>query len=139
MGRDRGHAHRHDGPFAGRERPDGAEELIGSPAIHDAQDGPTALGQAQGPLSPVLRLLLALDQPAPDKAVDQAAGGRWRSTDLLGQLAHGHRAAIRQDVEGGQLGEPETQLPELAGESDDQLAPERPAHGHALTELPDVL
>ena len=50
-----------------------------------------------------------------------------------------HRAAVGQDVQRGELGEPEPKLPELAGEPDDQLAPERPAHRDALAELADVL
>ena len=61
-----------------------------------------------------------------------------RPPDLLGQLADRHRAAVGEHVERGELGEAEPQLPELAGEADDQLAPERTAHRHALADLADV-
>ena len=39
MGRERGHAHRDQGPLRGRHRPDGAEELVGAGAVHDPQEG----------------------------------------------------------------------------------------------------
>lgn len=139
MGRQRGHAHRHDCALSGRERPNGRQELVGSTAIHDAQDGPSPLGQAEGSLPPVLGLLLTLDQTPPDKAVDQAAGGRWRPADLIGEFADRHRAAIREDIQGGELGEPQTQLPELTGEPDDELAPEGSSHRDPLAQLADVL
>ena len=61
-----------------------------------------------------------------------------RPADLLGQLADGHRAAVGEHVERGELGEAETQLAELAGEPDDELAPEGAAHRDALADLADV-
>jgi len=79
-----------------------------------------------------------LDQPAADQTVDQAAGRRRRAADRFGELADRQGAAVGQDVQGGQLGETEAKLPELAGEPDDQLAPERAAHRHALADLPDI-
>ena len=57
---------------------------------------------------------------------------------VLGQLADRHRAAVGEDVQRRELGEPEPQLPELAGEADDQLAPQGAAHGDALADLADV-
>ena len=79
-----------------------------------------------------------LDEPPPDEAVDQPARRRRRAADRLGQLADRQRAAVGQDVQRRELGEPEAQLPELAGKADDQLAPQRPAHRHALADLADV-
>jgi hypothetical protein len=80
------HAHGHDGPFGGRQRPDGGQELLCAGPIDDAQDRMTALGEAERPLPPVLGFLVAFDEPPPDQAVDQAAGRRRRSPDRLGQL-----------------------------------------------------
>ena len=120
------------------QRPDRGQELVGTAAIHDPQHGVAALGQPQRPLAPVLGLLVALDEPPPDEPVDQPARRRRRAADRLGQLADRERAAVGEDVQRRELGEPEPQLPELAGEADDQLAPERPAHRHALADLADV-
>jgi hypothetical protein len=133
-----GDAHRHDRALGAREWADGRQELVRASAVDDAKDGVAALRQAQGPLATVLRLLVALDETAANETIDQAARRRGRSADRFGQLADGQGAAIGQDVEGGQLGEPEAELPELAGEPDDELAPERPAHGHSLADLADV-
>ena len=138
MGREGGDAHRDDGPLGGRQRSHRGEELIRPSPVHDAQDGVSALGQAQRTLPAVLGFLVALDQTAPDQAVDQPARGRRRATDRLGQLPDRQRAAVGQDVQRRELGEPEAQLPELAGKTDDQLAPERTAHRHALADLADV-
>ena len=90
------------------------------------------------PLPAILGLLVALDEPPSDETVHEPARGRWRPPDRLGQLADGQRAAVGEDVQRGQLGEPESQLAELAGEADDQLAPQRTAHRHALADLADV-
>ncbi len=60
-----------------------------------------------------------------------------RSIDL-GELSDGHRAAVGQHVQRRELGEPEAQLAELAGEPDHELAPQRAAHRHALADLADV-
>ena len=139
MGRQRGHAHRHDRPFARRQRPHRAEELIRPAAIHDAQDRAAALGQPQGPLAPVLGFLLPLHEATPDEPVDEPARGRRGPPDLVRQFAHRHRAAIGEDIQGRELGEAEAELAELPGEPDDQLAPEGPAHRDALAELADVL
>ena len=120
------------------QRPDRGQELVGTPAIHDAEHGVTALGQAERPLAAVLGLLVTLDEPPPDEAVDEPARGRRRPADRLGQLTDRQGVAVGEDVQGRELGEPEAQLPELAGEADDELAPERPAHGDALADLADV-
>ena len=138
MGRERRHAHRHDGPLRRRERSDRAQELVGPRPVHHAQDGVAALGQAERPLATVLGFLVALDESTPDEAVDEPARRRWRPADLLGQLADGHRAPVGQHVQRRELGEAESQLAELAGEPDDQLAPEGAAHRHALADLADV-
>src|SRR4029078_8173108 len=86
----------------------------------------------------VLGFLVALDQTAPYQAVHEPARGRRRATDRLRPLPDRQGAAVCQDVERRELGEPEAQLPELTGKTDDQLAPERPAHRHALADLSDV-
>ena len=77
MGGERGDTHRHDGAFRGRQRPHGPEELVRSGAVYDPQDGVTTWGQAEGPLSPVLRLFLAFDKPSPHEPVNQTARRRW--------------------------------------------------------------
>ena len=56
----------------------------------------------------------------------------------FGELPDRQRAAVGQDVEGRELGEPEAQLPELAGEADHELPPQRAAHRHALADLANV-
>ena len=76
MGRQRGDAHRHDSALGGRQRADGRQELVGPGAVDHAQDRVAALGQTERPLAPVLGLLVALDEPAPDQAVDQPARRR---------------------------------------------------------------
>ena len=77
VGRERRDAHRDDRPLGGGERPDRGQELIGPPAIDDAEHGVTALGQPERPLASVLGLLVALDKAPPDKPVHEPAGGRW--------------------------------------------------------------
>ena len=69
---------------SGRTAP---QELLGPGAIDDPQDGVAARRQPQRALPLVLGLLVALDQPAADEAVDEAAGGRRRTPDRLGELA----------------------------------------------------
>ena len=44
-----------------------------------------------------------------------------------------------QDVQGRELGEPEAEVTKLAGEADDELAPQGAAHRDALADLADVL
>ena len=56
----------------------------------------------------------------------------------FGELSDGQRAAIREDVQRGELGEPETQLAELAREADHELPPQGAAHRHPLADLADV-
>lgn len=75
MGRQRGHAHRHDRALTGRQRSDRAKELVRATPIHDPQDGASALGQPERALATVFRLLLALDESAANESVDQSAGG----------------------------------------------------------------
>ena len=138
MRRQGGDAHRHDRPLRGRKRPDRREELLGTRPVDDAEHGVPSLGQAKRTLAAVLGLLVTLDEPTTDQAVDTPAGGRGRPADRLGQLAHRQRAAVGQHVQGRQLGEPQPQLPELPGEADDEFAPEGPAHRHALTDLAHI-
>ena len=138
MGREGRHAHRHDGPLGGRQGSHRREELVRPSPVHDAQDGVSTLGQAQRTLPAVLGFLMTLDQTAPHQAVDKPTCGRRRAADRLRQLPDRQRAAVGEDVQRRELGEPEAQLPELTGKTDDQLAPERPAHRHALTDLADV-
>lgn len=138
MGGEGHDAHRHDGSLSAGQGPDCRQELICPAAINDTQDGTPALGQAERPLAPILRLLVTLDEPPPGKSVHKSARGRRGSADRLGQLAHRQGAAIGQDVESGQLGEAQTQFPELAGEADDQFSPEGPTHRDTLADLADV-
>ena len=138
MGCERSDTHRHDGAFRGGQRPHGPEELVRPGAVHDPQDGVTAGRQAERPLSSVLRLFLAFDQPSPHEPVNQAARRRWRPSDRFGQLANRQRAAISQNVQTGELREPESQLTELTGEADDELPPQRSTHGHAFADLADI-
>ncbi len=123
MCREGRHAHCHDGSLGGRQRSHRRQELVRPSPVHDTQDGLAALGQTQRPLPPVLGFLVALDQPATDEAVDQPTRGRRRAADRFGQLTDRQRAPVGQDIERGELGEPQAQLPELAGKADDQLAP----------------
>ena len=135
----KGHyAHRHDGSLRTGQGPDRREELIRPAAIDDAQDGAPALGQVKRPLAPILRLLVALDEPPPGEAVHEPARGRRGSADRFGQLADGQGAAVGQYIEGGQLRETQAQLPELAGKADDQFPPKRPTHRDALADLADI-
>ena len=90
------------------------------------------------PLTPVLGFLVPLDQATSDKTVDQPARRGRRAPDRFGQLPDGQGAAVREDVQAGQLREAKPQLPELTGKPDDQLAPERATHGHAFADLADV-
>lgn len=138
MGRQGGHTHGHDRPFGAGERSDGRQELLGSSSIHDPQDGMSAWSQPQGPLSLVLWLLVAFDQPTTNQSVNEPAGGRWRPADGLSQLPYCQGAAVRQHIESGQLRKAETQLTELTGKPDDQLAPEGPTHRHPLADLTNV-
>lgn len=138
MGRQGCDTHRHDRTLGSRERPDSPKKLVGARPVHHPEDGMATWGQPEGALSAILRLLVALDETPPDEAVDQSAGRRWRAPDRLGELTNGQRASVGKDIERGKLGEPEAQLPELAGKTDDQLSPECTAHGHALADLPHV-
>ena len=131
-------AHRHDGSLSAWQGPDCRQKLICPAAIDDTQDGTPALGQAERPLTPIVRFLVTLDEPPPGKSVHKTARGRRGSADRFGQLAHGQGAAIGQDVESGQLGEAQTQFPELASEADDQFSPEGPTHRDTLADLADV-
>ena len=122
---------------AGRQRPDRTRN--GRPAtVHDPQDGPSALGPAKRRCRRSLGLLVAFHESAPDEPVDGrlvADGDRPISSANSPTVID----AVGEDVERGELGEPKAELAELAGEPDDQLPPEGPAHGHALAELADVL
>lgn len=138
MGRERRHAHRHDGAFRGGQRSDCAQELIGPRPVDHPQDGVPARRQPERPLPSILGFLSALHEATPHEAVHQPARRRRRPPDRLGQLADRQRAPVGQDVEPGELGEPEAQLPELTGKTDDKLAPEGTAHGHALADLADI-
>jgi hypothetical protein len=138
MGRESGHTHRDDRPLRGRQRPDRRQELIRSSPIDDAQHGVPPLGQAQRTLPPILRFLVALDQAAAHQAIDEPAGRRWRPPDGFRQLADGQGAAVGEDVQRRELGEPQPELAELASEPDDELAPQCPAHGDALADLADI-
>ena len=132
------HAHRHDGSLCSGQGPDRRQELIRPAAINDTQEGMPTLGQAKRPLAPILRLLVTLDEPPTGESVHKPARGRRGSADRFGQLADGQGAAVGQDVEGGQLRESQTQLPELAGKTDDQFPPEGPTHRDALADLADI-
>ena len=138
MGRKRGHAHRNDRALRRGQGTDRRQKLIRTGSIDDPQDRMAALGQPQRALAAVLGLLVALDEPSADKAIDQPARRRGRPPDRLRELADGERAPIGEDVERRQLGEPEPQLPELTGKADDQLAPERSPHRNALADLPHI-
>ena len=138
VGREGGDAHRHDRSFRAWQRPHGGEELLRAATVHDAQDGVTALGQAKRLLPSILGLLVPFHEPASDQTVHEPARGRRRPPDRFGQLADGQGAAVREDVERRQLGETESKLAELAGESDHQLAPQRATHRHSLADLADI-
>ena len=69
--RQRGHAHRDELPFGRREGAHRRQELIRPTAVDEAQQGVTALGQPERALAPILLLLAALDEPAPDEPVDE--------------------------------------------------------------------
>ena len=45
MGGESGNAHRNEGSFGSRHRPDGGEELIGPGPVHDAEERLAARGQ----------------------------------------------------------------------------------------------
>jgi hypothetical protein len=138
VGRQRRDTHRDDRSFRAWQRPHGSEELLGTAAVDDAQDGVTTLRQAERLLPSILGLLVSFDEPASNQTVHQPARGRRRPPDRFGQLADGQGAAVREDVERRQLGETESQLAELAGESDHQLAPQRTTHRHPLADLADI-
>ncbi len=139
MGREGSNAHRDEGPFRGRQRADRREELVGSRPVHDAEERLAALRQLERALAPVLGLGPALHEPPADKAVDEPAGGRRRTVDDLRKVADRHDPRVGEDVERRKLGEAEPHLAELRREADDELPPERPAHGDALRDLADVL
>jgi len=138
MGRECGDTHRDDRPLSGREGADGRQELVGATPVHDPQDGVAALGQTQCALASILRFLVALHESTANQPIDQATRRRWRPADRFGQLADRQGVAVGQDVQGRKLGEAEPKLPELAGEPDDQFAPERPTHRHPFADLADV-
>ena len=101
------HAHRDDRAFGAGKGPDRGQELFGAATVHDPEDGVAPLGEAQCLLAAVLGLLVALDQAATDQPVNKAARGRWRPSDRFGKLADRERAAVREDVQGRELGEAE--------------------------------
>src|SRR5260221_1609854 len=131
-------AHGHESPLGRRHRADRGQELICPGSIDGSEQGLAALGEGDGPLTPILLLLVPLDEATANQPVDEAAGRRRRSAEALRQLTDGRRAAVREDVERRELGEPQPELAELGGEPDDELAPERPAHRDALRDLADV-
>ena len=122
----------------GRQRPDRGQELLGPAAVDDPQDRVPTRREAQDLLAPVLLLGATLDEAPLDEPVDEAARRRRRAVDRFGELADGQRAAVGEHVQRRELGEPEPQLAELAGEADDELPPQRAAHRHALADLADV-
>ena len=138
MGGEGRDAHRHDRPLGGRQRSHRGEELIGPSPVHDAQDGVSALGQAQCTLPPVLGLLVALDQrrrtrPSTSRLV--ADGERpidSASSPTVSVLPSARTYSAASWVN------PRRSSPSWTGKTDDQLAPERPAHRHALADLADV-
>lgn len=135
---ERGHAHRDEGALGGWKGTDGRQELIGSGSIHGSQDRVAAMRQHDRPLPMVIGFLPAFNESAPDEAIDKPAGRRRGASKCFGQFPDGDRAPVREDVQGCQLGEPESQVTELGREPDDQLAPERPAHGDAFRDLTHV-
>ena len=139
MGRQRRHAHRDDGPLGGRQRPDRRQELVGPRPVDHAQDRVAALASAgasadAGPRAPRWRST-SRRRTSPSTSRLVAEGDRPIASASSPTVS---RAAVGQDVERGQLGEPEAQLAELAGEPDHQLAPQRAAHRDALADLADV-
>ena len=99
----------------------------------------TALGQPERPLASVLLFLAALDEAPPDESVDQARGRRRGSPEGVGQIRDGRRPGIGEDIQRRQLGEAEAKLPELPGEPDHELAPERASHRDPLGDLARIL
>jgi len=135
---ERGHAHGHERPFRGRQWTDGGQELIGSSPIHGAQDGVAPMGQHNRPLAAIVWLLAALHKSASHEAIDQPAGRRWGTSERFGKLPDCGRASVRENVQGGELGEPEAEITELGRKPDHELAPERPTHGDAFRDLTHV-
>jgi [acyl-carrier-protein] S-malonyltransferase len=132
-------AHRDERPLGRRHRADRGKELVGPRPVDDAEECLASLGQLEGPLAPVLRLCPSLDEPPTHEPVDEPARRGRRAVDDLGEIPDRHRPRVGEDVERGKLREPEPHLAELRREADDELAPEGPAHRHALGYLADVL
>ena len=97
-----------------------------------------AMSQHDRPLTAVIGFFAAFHEPASHEAIDQPAGRRRGACQRFGKLADRGGAAIREDVQGGELGEPESQVRELGRETDDQLAPQGTAHRDPLGNLADV-
>jgi hypothetical protein len=76
MGRERSDTHRHDRAFGTWERPHGGKELLGAAAVDDAQDGMTALGQAERLLPSIFGLLVSFHEPPSNQTVDESARRR---------------------------------------------------------------
>jgi len=113
MGGQRGDPHRDERALGRRERTNGRQELVRTGPIHQPQERLSAVGQPDGPLPTVLGLRAPLDEASLDEAVDETAGRRRRPPEQVGEIADRRRAAVRQDIERGQLREPETELAEL--------------------------
>src|SRR6476659_4742444 len=138
MRRQRGDAHRDDRPFSRRQRAHRREELFRTRPIDDAQHGVPARRQPKRLLTTVLLLCPALHEPALDQAVDEPARRRWGAVDRIGKLPDRERAPVGEDVQRRELCKPEPQVAQLARETDEELAPQRTAHGDALADLPHV-
>ncbi len=139
VARQRGHAHRHQGSLLGGQRAHHGQELLGARAIDEADERAALRRDLDHPLPPIGDLFVALEEAARLQRRDDARRGGGRSADHVGQVGDGQRGGPGRCVERGQLGEAKAQLAELGREADDQISPQRLAHGDAIGELQRVL
>ena len=120
-------------------RPHRRQELLRAGPVDHPQHGLAALREPDRPQPPVVVLAPPLDEAPLDEPVDQPRRRRRRAADGVREVGDRGRRPLREDVQRGQLREPEVELAQLRREPDDQLPPQRAAHRDALRDLADVL
>ena len=133
------HAHGYQGPFGHGHRAHHGQELVGPIVVDRRNHGLAFVGQLEYSLAPVRDLLRAPQVAPPHEPIDEPAGGRRRTAQVLGQVPYGQRLGPAHGVERGQLGEADVELAQTLGDADDELSPERETDRDAVREYARVL
>ena len=110
MGREGGHAHRDQRPLRGGQRPHGRQELVGARPVDRPGAAPGRAASAERPLAAVLALLrrsTSRRRTSPSTSRLVAEGDRPIASARSATVVV---AAVGEDVEGRELGEPEPQV-----------------------------